>query len=85
MSVGAIVAQSKGAAGRSIALASWPLHAVVTAPEYLYLGTLTIFLFRPPDVNLYHLDRISSEMMELKPSRRRSQAAAVKLLSLVDS
>ncbi len=43
----------------SIGLGVWPLHALLAAPAYLYLGTLTIMLFRPPDVDLYHLDRIA--------------------------
>jgi putative inorganic carbon (hco3(-)) transporter len=28
-------------------------------PSVLYLATLTIFLFRPPDLDLYHADRIA--------------------------
>ncbi len=36
-----------------------PLHALMTAPAILFLATLTIMLFRPPDLQFYWLDRIA--------------------------
>jgi O-antigen ligase len=36
-----------------------PLHALVAAPAVLFLATLTIMLFRPPDLQFYWLDRIA--------------------------
>ena len=48
------------------ALAHWtvvaafrPLHALMAAPAILFLATLTIMLFRPPDLQFYWLDRIA--------------------------
>jgi putative inorganic carbon (HCO3(-)) transporter len=48
------------------ALAHWtvvtgfrPLHAAMVAPEMLFLATLAIMLFRPPDLQFYWLDRIA--------------------------
>lgn len=48
------------------ALAHWtvvtafrPLHALVAAPAVLFLATLTMMLFRPPDLQFYWLDRIA--------------------------
>jgi putative inorganic carbon (HCO3(-)) transporter len=35
------------------------LHALMVAPSLLFLATLTVMLFRPPDVQLYWLDRIA--------------------------
>ena len=47
------------------ALAHWtvvtafrPLHALMAAPAILFLATLTVMLFRPPDLQFYWLDRI---------------------------
>ena len=34
-----------------------PLQLGLTLPSFLYLTTLTIFLFRPPDLDFYHADR----------------------------
>jgi O-antigen ligase len=36
-----------------------PLHLGVAVPELLFVSTLTVFLFRPPDLELHHLDRIA--------------------------
>lgn len=36
-----------------------PLHLALCFPSILYLGTLAVFLFRPPDVNFYYLDRVA--------------------------
>jgi putative inorganic carbon (hco3(-)) transporter len=36
-----------------------PLHAALFFPSVLYLATLTVFLFRPPDLYLYYADRIA--------------------------
>ena len=48
------------------ALAHWtvvtafrPLHALMAAPAMLFLATLTVMLFRPPDMQFYWLDRIA--------------------------
>ncbi|MGB9074655.1 MAG: O-antigen ligase family protein [Terriglobales bacterium] len=35
-----------------------PLHAALFFPSALYLATLAVFLFRPPDLYLYYADRI---------------------------
>jgi O-antigen ligase len=35
-----------------------PLHAAVRFAPLLFLGTLLIFLFRPPDVDFHELDRL---------------------------
>jgi len=44
-------------AGASLLLR--PLHAALFSPSLLYLATLAVFLFRPPDVHLYYADRIA--------------------------
>lgn len=36
-----------------------PLQILLFSPLLLYLGTLTVLLFRPPDLDLYCLDRIA--------------------------
>lgn len=36
-----------------------PLHALMAAPSLLFVATLAVMLFRPPDVQLYWLDRIA--------------------------
>lgn len=36
-----------------------PLHAALSFPSVLYLATLAVFLFRPPDLYLYYADRIA--------------------------
>ena len=36
-----------------------PLHALIAAPSFIYLTALTVMLFRPPDLQFYHLDRIA--------------------------
>lgn len=36
-----------------------PLHALMASPSLLFLATLTIMLFRPPDVQFYSLDRVA--------------------------
>ena len=36
-----------------------PLHALVAAPAILFLTTLAVMLFRPPDLQFYWLDRIA--------------------------
>ena len=36
-----------------------PLHALLVAPCLLFLGTLIIMLFRPPDLQFYQIDRIA--------------------------
>lgn len=37
----------------------WPLQLALAFPSVLYLGALTVFLFRPPDVDFYHADRVA--------------------------
>ena len=59
MASSAIIAHSRTLAGRSLAAVFMPLHAVLSAPVYLFLATLTVMLFRPPDIALHHLDRIA--------------------------
>ena len=41
------------------ALAVHPLHAMLVAPNALFLVTLTLMLFRPPNVGLFPFDRIA--------------------------
>ncbi len=36
-----------------------PLHALVAAPAIVFLASLTVMLFRPPDLSFYWLDRIA--------------------------
>ncbi|MGA9800805.1 MAG: O-antigen ligase family protein [Terriglobales bacterium] len=43
----------------SVVTAFRPLHALMAAPEALFLATLAIMLFRPPDLQFYWLDRIA--------------------------
>ncbi len=40
-------------------LAMRPLHALMAAPSLLFLATLAILLFRPPDVRFYAVDRVA--------------------------
>jgi O-antigen ligase len=47
------------AAQWSASVAFRPLHALMASPSLLFLGTLTIMLFRPPDVQFYSLDRFA--------------------------
>ncbi|HEV2730967.1 MAG TPA: O-antigen ligase family protein [Terriglobales bacterium] len=35
------------------------MHALLAAPSFVYFAALTIMLFRPPDLQFYHLDRIA--------------------------
>jgi len=43
---------------RFVAHVLTPLYAAIRFAPLLFLGTLLIFLFRPPDVALYELDRV---------------------------
>jgi hypothetical protein len=36
-----------------------PLHLGLAFPSVIYLAAMTVFLFRPPDLDLYHADRIA--------------------------
>jgi len=36
-----------------------PLQLGLAFPSFLYLSAMTVFLFRPPDLDLYHADRIA--------------------------
>jgi O-antigen ligase len=42
-----------------VSVAVRPLHALVSAPISIFLITLAVMLFRPPDVQFYSLDRIA--------------------------
>lgn len=43
----------------TVANALRPLHALVAAPAILFLTTLAVMLFRPPDLQFYWLDRVA--------------------------
>jgi O-antigen ligase len=47
------------AAQWGVAAAFRPLHALIASPTLLLLATLTAMLFRPPDLKLYDLDRLT--------------------------
>lgn len=36
-----------------------PVHALLVAPALLFLATLTVMLFRPPDLQFYAVDRVA--------------------------
>jgi len=46
------------AAWQAIGLLLRPLHLGIAFPSILYLTALTVFLFRPPDLDLLYADRI---------------------------
>jgi O-antigen ligase len=43
----------------SVTAAVRPIQALVSAPILIFLGTLGVMLFRPPDVQFYSLDRFA--------------------------
>jgi O-antigen ligase len=43
----------------ALALVIKPLQAALAAPSLLYLATLTVMLFRPPDLEFFSLDRVA--------------------------
>ena len=47
------------ALGSASVAAFRPLHALLSAPGLLFLGTLLVLLFRPPDLDLQQADRIA--------------------------
>jgi O-antigen ligase len=47
----------------AVANAFRPLHALVAAPAILFLTTLGVMLFRPPDLQFYWLDRVAFLML----------------------
>jgi O-antigen ligase len=50
--------------GASLVAASLqPFHLLLRVPALLYLTTLTVFLFRPPDLDLHHVDRIAFALL----------------------
>ena len=51
-------------AGTSRAFVS-PLHALLAAPSLVFLATLTIMLFRPPNIGLLPLDRLAFFLLVL--------------------
>ena len=40
-----------------------PLQAAIASPVAFYLAAMTVFLFRPPDLDLYHADRIATGVL----------------------
>ena len=54
-----------GAAEGAVAVAARPLQALIAAPVLLYLGTLTVMLFRPPNLEFYCVDRIAFAVLVL--------------------
>jgi len=51
--------------GAALACILRPVHAVLAAPESLFLVTLSLMLFHPPDVPIHSLDRISLALLVL--------------------
>jgi putative inorganic carbon (HCO3(-)) transporter len=43
----------------TVGLLLQPLRIGLASPGLLYLSAMTIFLFRPPDLDFYHLDRMA--------------------------
>src|SRR5206468_235792 len=41
----------------------WPLQALMAAPSILFLATLAVMLFRPPDLQFYWADRIAFALL----------------------
>ena len=58
-----VLAQARAAplelAGSGVIAVGRVLHALIAAPSILFLATLGVMLFRPPDLDLFHLDRIA--------------------------
>jgi O-antigen ligase len=50
-------------AGSGVVLAARPLHALMAAPSLLFLVTLAVMLFRPPDLQFYSLDRVAFALL----------------------
>jgi len=48
-----------------VAAAVRPLHALLAAPTLLFLATLAVMLFRPPDLQFYSLDRVAFGLLML--------------------
>jgi O-antigen ligase len=44
--------------GSAVAVIARPLHALMAVPTLLFLATLAVMLFRPPDLEFYCVDRI---------------------------
>jgi putative inorganic carbon (hco3(-)) transporter len=42
-----------------------PLHALIVAPALLFLATLTLMLFHPPDFNFHSIDRFAFALLIL--------------------
>ncbi len=42
-----------------------PLHALIVAPSLLFLATLTLMLFHPPDFNFHSIDRLAFGLLIL--------------------
>jgi len=48
-----------GTVEHAAAVALRPLHWLIAAPSFVFLATLAIMLFRPPNLEFYSLDRIA--------------------------
>ena len=46
-------------AASTLAATLQPFHFLIRVPALLFLATLSIFVFRPPDLELHHLDRVA--------------------------
>jgi len=53
----ALTGRGESPGSRLLAYVLIPLHATIRLAPLIFLGTLLIFLFRPPDVGFYELDR----------------------------
>jgi putative inorganic carbon (hco3(-)) transporter len=63
LSTAAILHQSRLLGQRvtawSVAVGMRPLQALLAAPAMVFVGTLAILMFRPPDLDLHELDRVA--------------------------
>ncbi len=50
---------TREATGSAAVAAVRPAQAIMAAPSLLFVATLTVMLFRPPDLQFYSLDRIA--------------------------
>jgi putative inorganic carbon (HCO3(-)) transporter len=46
-------------AASALAASLQPFHFLIRVPALLFLATLSVFVFRPPDLELHHLDRVA--------------------------
>src|SRR3982751_5453711 len=45
-----------------------PFHFLIRVPALLFLATLSVFVFRPPDLELHHIDRVAFVVLLTSPS-----------------